>query len=272
MNTQSVYAAPQLGIHPEDCFFYHTMEIPGHGLMMGQWDLRETWQEYLGNVDFKGKRVLEIGTADGFICFNVERLGAQVVAFDLSENESWDLVPFARYDYEEYGLSNRNHIRQLNNAYWLCHRAFNSNAKMVYGNVYSIPREIGAVDISIFGSVLLHVRDPFSALENALRLTRETVIIAEPFSQDMVTRVLNHLGMPYLQFQPQFRRCEPKDSWWFLPPATIKQFIGVLGFEDVRVHRHVQQTGAWGGYKRIPYYTVVGRRTAGSISIISKAR
>jgi hypothetical protein len=177
-------------------------------------------------------------------------------------------VPYAGYDYQLYALEKKRQIVQLNNAYWLCHRAFNSNAKMVYGSVYSVPREIGEFDVSVFGSILLHVRDPFNALRQVLSLTKETVIVAEPYSQDLVTRILMRIKMPYMRFQPDFRRCEPKDAWWFLPPATIKQFIGVLGFEDVQVHYHFQQTEAWDNYRRIPYYTIVGRRTKGHTSAL----
>jgi len=46
-------------------------------------------------------------------------------------------------------------------------RPHGSRARMVYGSVYAIPTAIGAVDVATFGSVLLHVRDPFIALQNA---------------------------------------------------------------------------------------------------------
>src|SRR5262249_7054365 len=76
-----------------DCYFYHTMEIPGHGLVEGEWDLRAAADAYLGGVDFRGRRVLEIGTASGFLCFTMERRGAEVVAFDLSPEHAPDLIP-----------------------------------------------------------------------------------------------------------------------------------------------------------------------------------
>jgi hypothetical protein len=43
------------------------MELPGRGVIEGRdWDLRGSVDEYLGNVDFAGQRVLEIGPASGF--------------------------------------------------------------------------------------------------------------------------------------------------------------------------------------------------------------
>jgi len=266
MCDRNVYAIPKAVTDVNDCFFYHTMDVPGHGLREGQWDLRHTLDEYLGGVSFKGKRVLEIGTADGLICFHMERLGAQVVAYDLSPQDEWDIIPFAGYDYLQHMEDRGEHIRQLNNAFWLCHRLFESKAKMVYGTVYAVPQEIGAVDISIFGSILLHLRDPFCALQRALALTRETVIVAEPLWADRLSRFLGKMGVPYMRFLPNFAKCEPKDAWWYLPPAVITKFIQVLGFEDVQVYYHTQQYGPWGGYKRVPYYTVVGKRTRSQVT------
>jgi hypothetical protein len=30
----------------EDCFFYHAMELPGFGVVRGQWDLRGRFDDY----------------------------------------------------------------------------------------------------------------------------------------------------------------------------------------------------------------------------------
>ena len=57
--------------------------------------------------------------------------------------------------------------------------ALTVSTKVVYGTVYEIPEEIGRVDVATFGNVLRHVRDPFLALEKALRLTTETAIVTE---------------------------------------------------------------------------------------------
>ena len=80
----SVYAEPRTVTDLEECYFYHSMEIPGYGLVEGPWDLRGGVDDYLGNVDLNGKRVLEVGTASGFLCFTMEGRGADVVAYDLS--------------------------------------------------------------------------------------------------------------------------------------------------------------------------------------------
>lgn len=40
-----------------DCTFYHVIDLPGVGTTDGGWDLRGKADEYLGRIDFAGKRV-----------------------------------------------------------------------------------------------------------------------------------------------------------------------------------------------------------------------
>jgi hypothetical protein len=242
------------------CHFYHTMDLPGIGVVHGEWDLRETADQYLGGVDVSGKRVLEMGTASGFLCFHMERKGAEVVAYDLSDNQQWDAVPFARMDIPAYIESRRERIREINNAYWLAHRLLSSRARVVYGTVYEVPPEIGAVDVATFGAILVHVRDPFLALQRALRLTRETVVVTEALSLAGAAASIPNQLRPGMAFRPKPELCEPRDSWWALTPAVIKRFIGVLGFERTEVVYHWHQ---YQGDRRI-LFSVIGHRTVGT--------
>ncbi|MEL6442560.1 MAG: hypothetical protein AAFQ80_25375 [Cyanobacteria bacterium J06621_8] len=108
-----IWAEPVNVSSIDDCYFYHTMDIPQYGLVEGEWDLRGRESTYLGNVNFQGKRVLEMGTASGHLCFAMERMGAETVAYDLSSKQEWDIVPFARSDYSEYISERKKHIRPL---------------------------------------------------------------------------------------------------------------------------------------------------------------
>ena len=228
------------------------MDIPGHGFVEGKWDLRNAVDEYLGGVNFKGKRVLELGTASGFLCFEMEKRGAEVIAYDIGENEKWDVVPYSQYDYQEFMKSFREHTDGYKNAFWFSHRALNSKAKIVYGSVYKIPEEIGMVDIATFGCILLHLRDPFLAMQSALRLVKETVIVTDlarehgysmSGAQSFVKRLANFIrryirrgegledrNAPPIEFLPDFRNLTHKAAWWYLSPAIIVNFTGYPGF------------------------------------------
>ncbi len=255
---EEIYATPRHVTDLADCHFYHSMEIPGYGSVEGEWDLRDGTRDHLGGLDFAGKRVLELGTASGFLCFAMERMGAEVVAYDLSERDAWDVVPYDGLDREEMMKARKAHIRRLNNGFWLAHRAFKSNARVVHGSIYDLPQEIGPVDIATFTSILLHLRDPFLALERALRLTRETVLITESLPRrPFITSMLSRMTRPCVQFVPNYRKQRPTETWWRFPPEVMIEFIGVLGFRDVRVTRHSQKYGG----KSHSLYSIVGHRT-----------
>ena len=78
----------------DECFFYHHMGLPGFGKVGKGWDLRKTIDDYLGRFDFRGKRVLDVGTASGFLTFEMERRDAEVASFDMASRAQSQLVPF----------------------------------------------------------------------------------------------------------------------------------------------------------------------------------
>lgn len=276
----AIYESPRRITDVSECAFYHTMEVPGHGVVEGQWDLRAGVDEYLGHVEVRGKRVLELGTADGYLSFHMERQGAEVVSFDLSDEDQWDIVPFARrrrtpaHSDDSLGAAPSwvtpdtgvptTTMAKLNNAYWLCHGAFGSEARLVTGTVYAIP-DIGPVEISVFGSLLLHTRDPFGALTSALGRTRETVVVTDALGLVHLPGFLRWarsflpppLRRPLMRFMPDWRTGEGPDGWWRLTPEIVVAFLGVLGFERCHVTTHRQPYN--GSPKRV--FTVVGTRT-----------
>lgn len=247
------YAEPRTIKSIAECYFYHTMDVPGHGTITGEWDLRGSVDDYLGHFNFAGKRVLDVGAASGILSFHIEKQGAEVVSFDLSENFDWDIVPFAENDNDVTRGERRNHLRKINNGYWFCHQAFQSNAKMVNGVVYDIPNSIGPVDVAVFGSILLHLRDPFLALQNAARLAQEAIIVSD----------LSPFGKLASKFRksPRFMptSLEPdgiNDGWFRLPPLLVKEYLAILGFKN--------STLTWNDFKyghRVrPIYTIIARR------------
>ena len=261
-------------LKPDDYYFYHTIDLPGLGEMKGEWDLRNAADDYIGHIDVAHKRVLEIGAANGFLSFYLEEKGASVISYDLSPEQDWDIVPYAHKDSAALAPKRKNHIRKLNNAYRLGHSLLNSRAELVHGTVYAIPKTVGLVDVSTFGSILLHVRDPFLALQQAAQITRETIVITEVLDntrQELFNRLFSWLGTdmlrtirqkflgPSLIFRPITSIGQPEETWWHLTPELLEQFLAVLGFSDVRITYHRQFFAQHNTY--LLMYTLVANRT-----------
>jgi SAM-dependent methyltransferase len=274
-----VYERPREVSSLDDCYFYHVTEIPGHGVTDGEWDLRGRVDEYLGHVPLEGRRVLEIGTASGFLCFEMERRGAEVVAVDLDPERPHDIVPYGGQIDPDLERQMAEHVLGCNNAWWFCRREFGSRAQLVHASAYEIPEEIGAVDVCTFGSVLLHLHDPFGALASGLRLTRQTAIVTEflgpRFSVRTLPRYLrarnpyalaqlaSRMRIPASYFLPDHHTGEPKVAWWSMTPALIERMLGTLGFDTTSVS---YTQGEYAGQPH-RHYTVVAERARGQSQV-----
>jgi hypothetical protein len=178
-------------------------------------------------------------------------------------------VPFASLDYKEVMQSNAEFLHRLNCGYWLGHNATNSKARVLYTAASEIPDAIGPFDTAVFGSVLLHMRDPFRALQQALRLTRDTAVVVESYRPSRMEQALRLFGMgkryednraeARMGFLPDFRNEGNPAVWWYIPPALLREFLGVLGFEIERITYHSQPHNG----KPSKLYTAVARRRNG---------
>ena len=181
----SIMATPRYVDSLDDCLFYHTMELPGLGVVNGQWDLRGRFDDYVGGVKVEGKTVLDVGAATGFLSFESEANGAShVVSLDMSDARQQTFLPFKDklyyHDYESFIPYHAVTIDKWKNAYWLCHRLLGSKADVFYGDVYDLPPELGQFDVTIVGAVLEHLSDQITALASISRLTKDTMVIVTP--------------------------------------------------------------------------------------------
>ena len=151
--------------------WYHIIDL-GNGIKTPGYVNLEYQQATVNNamakVDFKGKRVLDIGCRDGMYSFDAERRGAaEVMGIDnmVSKGAQELLIPH-----------------------------FNSIVKMHEINLYDLsPKEHGLFDVIIFPGVLYHLRYPFTALKTIRELLKpDGVIIVE-------TAVLRSFGFSKLE-------------------------------------------------------------------------
>jgi hypothetical protein len=107
------------------------------------------------------------------------------------------------------------------------HRDYDLAAKAVYGSIYELPDDIGRYDVSVFGSILLHLRDPFRALEQAARRTEEAMVVVEPLAPGMV-------GFGNIARWNPTGGVNPT-GWWHHSPSVIVDMLALLGFPKTSV-------------------------------------
>ncbi|MDZ4830994.1 MAG: class I SAM-dependent methyltransferase [Phycisphaerae bacterium] len=241
----------------DECDFYHVMELPGFGQTSGQWDLRRTVAAYLGHSDFSGKRVLDLGSASGFLTFAIEARGGSVVAFDFdaAEHIQKDLIPFpANQLHSQQRIDDMNrYSRRLKSSYWFAHRLLGSKAKAYYGDVYALPDTIGRFDVVVVAQILVHLHDPVQALVSASRLCDDTLISVEGMPD---------LAAPIAIFYATPDRPDLSHSWWAFSVGMYRKLLRILGFGIVSVTTSRHRCTVPGMRPMHGVTTIVARRSA----------
>jgi SAM-dependent methyltransferase len=159
------------------------MEMPGFGLVEGMWDLRGRLEEYIGGVDVKNKRVLDVGCSSGFLSYEMEKRGAEIVSFDVGSAKDMDRLPFEKSlystDRDKWEMLVNETIEGVKHSYRVAHERMGSKAKAFYGDIYDLPEELGQFDVAIVGQILVHLSNPISALGNVARRCSEIMVITE---------------------------------------------------------------------------------------------
>lgn len=240
-----------------DCAFYHTFEHPNGDIIPGPWDLRGREPTYLGGITVEGKRVLELGPASGYLTFYMERHGANVVGLDAGFTTEIDLMPVMGWDMYAAKTTHMHMIGSYQNSWWYMHRALSSRAKVVYSDIYAFPGDMGDFDITLAGSILLHLRDPFKALSEAAARTRSTLVVTELLNpaaadEDRGVMVFDPVGG------------EHPTNWWALSPGAVTRMVRRLGFPSTRLTYHPQRHHFGHDMSKpavdAPMFTVVGER------------
>src|SRR4051794_10274661 len=142
-----------------DQLWYHTIEVAPGVVTPGWFDLRPIMDKMIW-PDVRGKRVLDVGTYDGFIAFELEKRGAaEVVCTDILDHDHWDWPPEVRAKggAELARLAGT----EKGKGFPIVKELLGSSAERVECSVYDLsPERLGGTfDVVTCGSLLLHLRD-----------------------------------------------------------------------------------------------------------------
>ena len=201
--------------------WYHTINLP-HGITTpGFVDHRDQMRHYGLPEDMTGMRALDIATYDGFLAFEMERRGAEVVAIDIPRWSDVD-IPMRWKEQQGEALD-----VPTGDGFRLAAASLNSKVDRREINVYDLtPEQVGDFDVVMISDLLQHLRDPLRALERAHTVTRPSgyTIVAEVYSPDLES----FDGAPMIRHGGYHGY-----AWSVFSTHALKLMMDIAGYEPV---------------------------------------
>ncbi len=203
--------------------WYHTIDL-GHGVVTeGLVDHRPQLPYYHLPESLGGMRCLDVASMDGFWAFELERRGAdEVVAIDVARRSDLDLPYGVREEVMRSGQDG-----PATAGFEFAHRALGSKVEKKIVSVYDLsPERVGKFDLVFLSDLLLHLRDPQTALERVRSVCRGVAYVADVCHPDLETGDATCLA-EYPTWVPG------EYVWWRMNANTIQAMLLEAGFETV---------------------------------------
>lgn len=220
--------------------WYHTIELPGGIVTEGMFDHRPVLGRYLLPQSLSGLRCLDVGTMDGFWAFEMERRGArEVVAADLTHVDAMDWPQRWR---AQVTTTLDETKRQR---FHLIRDALGSSVVYRERSVYELGSDLGEFDLVFCGDLLIHLKDPVTAVQRMRSVCRGSTIICNPVERFRLAR-----RRPLARFDgiDEFR-------WWMLSEASLERILLACGFANVQVGAQFKLParggGKWKGWRSV---------------------
>jgi tRNA (mo5U34)-methyltransferase len=220
--------------------WYHTLELAPGVVTHGMFDHRPAVDRYLLPADLSGMRCLDVGTMDGFWAFEMERRGAQeVVAADLASADDLDWPPAWRTQVEPT-LDETKERR-----FRIAHGALGSRVERVERSVYALDTDLGEFDLVFCGDLLVHLKDPITAIQRMHQVCRGSTIICNPVKR---FRFARRRALAEFDGITEFQ-------WWLLSEASMERMMRAVGFARVEVGPSFELPGTakgkWKGLRAV---------------------
>lgn len=220
--------------------WYHTLDLGGDVVTDGMFDHRGVESGCLLPDELSGLRCLDVGTMDGYWAFAMERRGAaEVVAADLEDPEALDWPASIRHSVVKTVDETKGQRFEL------ARNALGSKVERVLRSVYDLDTDLGFFDLVFCGDMLVHLKDPATAVEHLRKVCRGSVIVYNPIKEHFPYR-----RRPLAQFDGV-----ENFEWWLPNQAALTRLMVAAGFSRVEVGRSftlsTRQGGAWKGRRGV---------------------
>jgi tRNA (mo5U34)-methyltransferase len=220
--------------------WYHTIELSDGVVTEGMFDHRAARDRYLLPESLDGMRCLDVGTMDGFWAFEMERRGAEeVVAIDVGAPDQLDW-PARWRERVSPTLDETKDAR-----FALAHSALGSSVRRLERSVYELDESLGEFDLIFCGDLLVHLKDPITAVQRLRGVCRGSTILSNPVKRFRFAR-----RRPLAEFDgiDEFR-------WWLFSEASLERIMLAAGFARVEVGRQfdlpARGPGSWRGRRGV---------------------
>ena len=198
--------------------WWHSFELPDGARIDGVHPvpvLKQRIAQFPIPEDLHGRRVLDIGTWDGWFAFEMERRGADVVAID-----NWDNP---RFHQVHAMLDSRVEYRQM--------------------DMYELtPERIGRFDIVLFMGVLYHLKHPLLALERVCALSSEMAAVESFVLRERHSPAENVEKRAVLEFYETDELGGQTDNWVAPSSPCLLAMCRTAGFARVEL-RNIAEFG-----------------------------
>ena len=217
------------------------MHFPDGEIVPGSWTIPD-FTDYIGGYDVRGKTVLDIGTASGFLAFAAEKLGAaEVTGLDVASAEEYTHTWSYANDFNYYDTRAWREILKedqempLKKSWWYSWHKNRSKARCVYAPHFELYEWNTMFDVVIAGQIVELLPDPVRSISAWARVAREAVIIAFTdliFDDAMFMRPMTDLSIPAYSY-----------LMWELSLGLYRKVFDILEFDIEVAHSRSERKG-----------------------------
>ena len=196
-------------------FWFHSIDLGNGVITPGNKSLKVLRAEadaIFGNLDLRGRSVLDIGAWNGYFSFEAKRRQAQRVL--ATDHHCWTPAINGRATFD------------------LARTALKLDVEALDVDVPDLtPDRIGQFDVVLFLGVFYHLVDPIRALQNLAAVTNEVAVVETHLDLGAIDR-------PAMVFYPGTELNNDPTNWWGPNRQCVEALLKLVGFERVVYQPH----------------------------------